>query len=174
MGIQLQDIEVGLSKAEVFGKIENQLQSRGIDINHIESGRPWGGFFVVKMNSITQFLRYFFGNLKLNDREASLSLSPKVLVVAPNKRLSWQYHKCRSEYWKVISGKVGVMKSDTNEPQPIVELTAGEKIHIRLGQRHRLLGLDTWGIVAEIWQHENPDCPSNEDDIIRISDDFGR
>jgi hypothetical protein len=29
-------------------------------------------------------------------------------------------------------------------------------------------------LVAEIWQHTDPDHPSNEDDIVRVQDDFGR
>jgi len=45
---------------------------------------------------------------------------------------------------------------------------------MKLGTRHRLVGLDDWGIVAEIWIHSDPDKPSNEYDIRRISDDFGR
>lgn len=31
-----------------------------------------------------------------------------------------------------------------------------------------------WGVVAEIWQHTDKDNPSNEDDIVRVQDDFGR
>jgi hypothetical protein len=29
-------------------------------------------------------------------------------------------------------------------------------------------------LVAEIWQHTDPENPSDEDDIVRVSDDFGR
>ncbi len=36
------------------------------------------------------------------------------------------------------------------------------------------MGLDTFGIVAEIWQHTDPTNPSEEDDIVRLQDDFGR
>ncbi|NBV85915.1 MAG: phosphoheptose isomerase, partial [Verrucomicrobia bacterium] len=32
----------------------------------------------------------------------------------------------------------------------------------------------TWGIVAEIWLHTDPSAPSDENDIIRLDDDFGR
>ena len=40
--------------------------------------------------------------------------------------------------------------------------------------RHRLLGINNWGIVAEIWQHIDMSNLSNENDIVRIEDDFGR
>ena len=43
-----------------------------------------------------------------------------------------------------------------------------------LRQRHRLIGLDGWGIVAEIWRHTDAENPSDEDDIVRVQDDFGR
>ena len=42
------------------------------------------------------------------------------------------------------------------------------------GERHRLIGLESWGIVAEFWQHTNAQKPSNEDDIIRLQDDYAR
>jgi hypothetical protein len=29
-------------------------------------------------------------------------------------------------------------------------------------------------MIAEIWQHTNADQPSDEDDIVRVQDDFGR
>ena len=45
---------------------------------------------------------------------------------------------------------------------------------LKKGERHRLSGLDSWGIVAEIWQHTDAESPSNEDDIVRLEDDFNR
>ena len=29
-------------------------------------------------------------------------------------------------------------------------------------------------MVSEIWQHTDPNNPSDENDIVRISDDYGR
>jgi hypothetical protein len=37
-----------------------------------------------------------------------------------------------------------------------------------------LIGLDDWGIVAEIWQHTDESNPSDEDDIVRLQDDYSR
>jgi hypothetical protein len=42
------------------------------------------------------------------------------------------------------------------------------------GQRHRLVGTDEWGIIAEIWKHTDKENPSDEEDIVRVEDDFGR
>jgi len=43
-----------------------------------------------------------------------------------------------------------------------------------LGERHRLVGLDDWAVVAEIWVYEVPGHPTDEDDIVRVRDDYGR
>jgi hypothetical protein len=47
-------------------------------------------------------------------------------------------------------------------------------VKLQQGERHRLIGLAGWGIVAEIWQHTDASNPSDEDDIVRVQDDFGR
>jgi quercetin dioxygenase-like cupin family protein len=50
----------------------------------------------------------------------------------------------------------------------------GDIIVLQKGERHRLIGADNFGIVTEIWQHTDPAHPSDEDDIVRLQDDFGR
>ncbi len=97
-----------------------------------------------------------------------------MLVVAPNKRLSWQHHFRRAEIWTILSGSVGVKTSLTDEEGEIQELKQGTFIQMDKGERHRLIGLDSWGIVAEIWQHTDFANPSDEEDIVRLQDDFGR
>ena len=101
-------------------------------------------------------------------------LSPKILIVAPEKRLSWQYHHRRAEIWKLIGGTAGVITSDNDVEKETTTLNIGDIIQLKQGERHRLIGLGGWGIVAEIWRHTNEAEPSNEDDIVRVQDDFGR
>jgi mannose-6-phosphate isomerase len=36
------------------------------------------------------------------------------------------------------------------------------------GERHRLIGLASCGVIAEIWQHTDPKDPSDEEDIVRL------
>ena len=112
----------------------------------------------------------------MSEIQITNKLSPKILVVAPHKRLSWQYHFRRAEIWKVIAGtSVGVKISDTDEQsQEVKILESGSFIQMDTGERHRLIGLDDWGVVAEIWQHTDQENPSDEDDIVRLQDDFGR
>jgi quercetin dioxygenase-like cupin family protein len=50
----------------------------------------------------------------------------------------------------------------------------GDIIVLKEGERHRLIGLNDWAVLAEIWQHTDPANPSTEEDIVRIQDDFGR
>ena len=42
-------------------------------------------------------------------------MSPKILIVKPKSRLSWQYHDRRAEIWQVHKGSVGIIKSDSDE-----------------------------------------------------------
>jgi hypothetical protein len=32
-------------------------------------------------------------------------------------------------------------------------------------------GLETWGVIAEIWIHNAPSAPSDENDIVRLAED---
>jgi len=42
------------------------------------------------------------------------------------------------------------------------------------GERHRLVCLNKRGVVAELWRHLDLQHPSDEEDIVRLQDDFGR
>ena len=55
-----------------------------------------------------------------------------------------------------------------------MSLKEGDEIKLSQGERHRIIGTDKYAIVAEIWIHTNKDNPSDEDDIVRIKDDYGR
>jgi mannose-6-phosphate isomerase len=169
-------INTATEKSEIFKQIRNELLKLGFLISSQDQSRPWGGFFVIEEHQATNFATYFFPHLTMKDILIGNKLSPKILVVAPQKRLSWQYHFHRAEIWKVIAGtKVGVKISDNDvEPQEVKILESDSFIQMDKGERHRLIGLDNWGIVAEIWQHTDPKNPSDEDDIIRLQDDFGR
>jgi mannose-6-phosphate isomerase len=136
--------------------------------------RPWGGFYVIDESQAAGFAKQFFPEEDFEELKISEKLSPKILMVAPHKRLSWQYHHRRAEIWRCIDGEVAVATSLTDVEEEQHGLKVGDKIKLAQGQRHRLIGLQGWGIVAEIWQHTDAVNPSDEDDIVRIQDDFGR
>ena len=101
-------------------------------------------------------------------------LSPKILIISPNKRLSWQYHHRRSEIWKVVSGKIKVVTSHDDVERKEKILKEGDEIRLYQGERHRIIGLEDYAVVAEIWIHTDKDNPSDENDIVRLQDDFDR
>ncbi|MEN9909676.1 MAG: hypothetical protein RLZZ540_2825 [Bacteroidota bacterium] len=163
-----------LEKDIVFEQIASFLKDENFTVIQQDQTRPWGGFFVIDEKQAQAFAAKFFPHLEMSEIQITNKLSPKILVVAPNKRLSWQYHFRRAEIWTILSGSVGVKTSRTDEEGELQQLNQGTFIQMDKGERHRLIGLDSWGIVAEIWQHTNLDNPSDEEDIVRLQDDFGR
>jgi mannose-6-phosphate isomerase len=110
----------------------------------------------------------------VNNLRIGGKLSPKILIVKPNARLSCQYHNRRAEIWQVYKGAAGIIRSNTDAENKMKVYNEGAQIVLQQGERHRLIGLDDYSVVAEIWQHTDPNNPSDEDDIIRVQDDFGR
>ncbi|NGM63314.1 phosphoheptose isomerase [Sphingobacterium sp. SGG-5] len=163
-----------IDKSELFNQIEKELTDSGFTIEDVDQRRPWGGFFVISEEQAQNFANQFFEGLDVQDLKISGKLSPKILVVAPSKRLSWQYHHRRAEIWRVIRGEVGVVTSPNDDEHELKILKKGETIRLAQGERHRLVGLGEYGVVAEIWQHTDSANPSDEDDIVRVQDDFGR
>jgi mannose-6-phosphate isomerase-like protein (cupin superfamily) len=161
-------------KEEMYNHVLEYIEKEGLKVVTSDFTRPWGGFFVLDESQADLFIETFFPTYKKEELMLGNKLSPKVLVVAPGQRLSWQYHHRRAEIWRVVEGEVGVVMSDTDDETELNTFEPGDIIVLTKGQRHRLVGLDGWGVIAEIWQHTNPDEPSDEDDIVRLQDDYGR
>jgi mannose-6-phosphate isomerase len=68
---------------------------------------------------------------------------------------------------------VGIVRSDDDSEGQLVRIKEGDQVRLVQGERHRLIGLEDFGIVAEIWQHTEV-IPSDEKDIVRVQDDFSR
>lgn len=163
-----------LGKNDVFQKVKHFLEENEFIIISSDQARPWGGFFVIDEQQSQKFIDFFFAEVDDSKKTGTGKISPKILIVERGKRLSWQYHHRRSELWKVIGGKVGIVQSDNDKETPLQTKSLNNIIVLRQGERHRLIGLETWGIVAEIWQHIDNNNPSDENDIVRVQDDFGR
>jgi mannose-6-phosphate isomerase-like protein (cupin superfamily) len=161
-------------KETVFKNIATYLQNNHLLVDKKDETRPWGGFFVIDEKEAEKFIEMYFPDFTKDQLNISGKLSPKILIVAPGQRLSWQYHHRRAEIWKLIGGTAGVITSDTDSEKEKTILKIGDIIQLKQGERHRLIGLNGWGIVAEIWQHTDAVNPSDEEDIIRVQDDFGR
>ncbi len=168
------NIEAHLSKAEVFEIVEGYLAKLGFVISSKDMDRPWGGFFVLDEAQIKKFSTEFFAEVELSESQLKQKLSPKFLLVAPGARLSWQYHHRRAELWKLIAGHSAIARSHTNEQGSVEQMLPGQVVSLDKGERHRLIGTDNWGVVAEIWMHSDPENPSDENDIVRLQDDYAR
>ncbi len=161
------------TKEQIFEEVNAVLNKLSIKIKEIDTTRPWGGFFVIEENDATVFIDNFFPEVEKSQLNKG-KLSPKILLVSPDKKLSWQYHFRRAEIWKLIKGEAAIIRSETDMEGESHNMITGEVVNLKQGERHRLIGLNDWGIVAEIWMHTDPNHPSDEEDIVRINDEFGR
>ena len=114
-------------------------------IEHSFEYRPWG----------------MFENLL-----ESSACKVKRLTVDPKQNLSLQYHHKRSEHWVVVEG-IATVQIDGK----VLTLEAGEAVDIPLGAHHAL-GNNTEDpvVVIEIQMGSY----FGEDDIVRVSDPYGR
>lgn len=158
----------------IFDIIAQEIKRSGLNVASFDFDRPWGGFFVIDEEQAQNFADIYFQGLSIERLRVSGKLSPKILIVKPGARLSWQYHHRRAETWRVIKGTVGVVRSYNDIEGEVHSFEVGEIIVLQQGERHRLIGLDDYGVVAEFWQHTDSSNPSDEDDIIRVQDDYSR
>jgi len=160
--------------SDYFKSIVTLINSFGFTIIFKDDQRPWGGFLVIEEQQAQEFSNQFFKGIEVDTLKIGGKLSPKILIVAPNARLSWQYHNRRAEIWQVYKGSAVIITSDSDAETNMKVYNEGDQITLKQGERHRLIGLDDYAVVAEIWQHTDANHPSDEDDIIRVQDDFGR
>tara|TARA_Y100000746_G_C15080056_1_gene275654 strand:+ start:50 stop:532 length:483 start_codon:yes stop_codon:yes gene_type:complete len=157
-----------------LNEIEDEIKGLGFEIIAKDFERPWGGFLVINEDQSQDFVNHFFDGIDIENLKIGGKLSPKILVVKPNSKLSWQYHHRRAEIWRVYKGEVGVSRSFDDNQKPQKKLITGDQIKLKKGERHRLIGLTDYAVLAEIWQHTDPNNPSDENDVVRLSDDYGR
>lgn len=175
----LSNIENGahIEKRHIVEKITRHIEASSYDIHEIDAERPWGAFFRLSNENADDFIKEFFPDL--DPIEARLGrddveLSPKILLVAPGHRLSWQYHHRRAERWAFLTDGA-YHKSLDDDMGEVVIAKAGESVQFEPRERHRLVGREAcYSFIAEIWQHTDMTNPSSEEDNIRLSDDYGR
>jgi len=110
-----------------------------------ESRRPWGHYKVL---------------------EDTAGRKIKTIFVEPGKRLSLQKHRHRAEYWLVASGSGLVHLGDRE-----IHLKPGNSVVIPKNTTHRVTnqGKETL-VFVEVQVGDYLE----EDDIIRLDDDYGR
>ena len=92
------------------------------------------------------------------------NVTVKIIWVDKGEKNSLQIHKNRSEYWFVIKGKI---IAHVNGEMEVLE--QGFDITVKANEKHRFEGLEEENIILEI-------CRGvfDEDDIVRLEDDYGR
>jgi len=156
-----------------FARLMAESRGFGLEAREVDSTRPWGGYIRFSRASLGSFLSAYWQGVHV--RHADLDLDAKVLLVAPGQRLSLQCHAKRAELWRVLEGPVLVSTGKSESTLSEVLVRPIEILTIPCHRLHRLAAPTTsWGIVAELWQHENPEAPSTERDIVRYADDYGR
>ena len=90
----------------------------------------------------------------------------KLLVIEAGKRLSLQYHERKDEAILVIRGRLRLELEDEQGRLVEHELGPGEHRRIQTGRKHRFSGIER----VELVEVSTPEL----DDVVRISDDFGR
>lgn len=175
--LELMNIGAERTPREVNEEVARILGATGYSIVIEDYGRPWGGFNQLDNSNADRFVEEFFPGLSPDEARlgnVDSELSPKILVVAPKQRLSWQYHDRRAERWAYVTGG-GYFKSLTDDQGELQLAQPGDVVQFQKSERHRLVGADhEYTVVAEIWQHTNPTDLSNESDIVRLADDYKR
>jgi mannose-6-phosphate isomerase len=88
----------------------------------------------------------------------------KLIVIEAGQRLSKQYHEEKTETVYVIEGTL--VNYDENDVASMFQV--GQSFHVEPGQIHRFGATDYTGVkVIEV-------STNHLDDVIRISDDYGR
>lgn len=164
-------------KEALISNITKQLSETGYTPVEINNTKPWGSYIRLANSDAEQFLNEYFPGISLEEAQLGVEgaeLSPKILIVSPGQRLSWQYHFNRAERWRFLTDGA-YRKSSTDIEGERIEALADTIVQFTQGERHRLEGLMAqYVFVAEIWQHINPTKLSDEEDIIRIQDDYVR
>ena len=95
-------VEKGTTKQQIVDAVRGELESKGFQIVESDVKKPWGAYFRVADDEIDRFIVQYFKGVELPKSAVEGNRSPKILIVAPGRRLSWQYHHRRGEVWRAL------------------------------------------------------------------------
>jgi mannose-6-phosphate isomerase len=166
-----------MNKYDVLKRVKDTLIfPKGYVLSDVDEHKPWGAYYRLADDCAEQFVAEYFPGKTVEELGQGGSLSPKFLLFEPGKKLSLQYHERRAEIWHVIEGELRAAVSDTDDEGEWNTYKAGAELSYGALARHRAGAPEggDWVVVAEIWQHTDVLNPTNEEDIVRLKDDFGR
>lgn len=171
------DIDSSVTKQQIINEIKKYIDDSGYTVIELRDQKPWGAYMRFDNNDAERFIKEFFPSLKMVDLKiggTESELSPKILIVSPGKRLSWQWHSRRAEVWAFLHGGY-YAKNLTDAEVELQSANDGDIVRMAAFERHRLVGDEfKYTLVAEIWSHTDADNISDENDIVRIQDDYSR
>jgi mannose-6-phosphate isomerase len=88
----------------------------------------------------------------------------KILTINEKQRSSLQYHNHRKEFWKIIEGEA-IFEINGKK----IQAKIGDEVDIDTKMTHRLIGSNGPAKILEISFGD-----FDENDIVRIEDDYGR
>ncbi len=134
-------------RAQDVGKLVERLKAAGrVEVqNHPLVHRPWGSYQTIDLSERFQVKR---------------------LMVKPGAAISLQYHHHRAEHWVVVAGTAEVRRGDET-----IILHENESTYIPQGTTHRLA--NPGRIPLQIIEVQSGSY-LGEDDIVRLSDTYGR
>lgn len=126
---------------EGYIKVYEQILEKKIRVDH----RPWGYYKILADSDLYKI---------------------KEIIVFPDKRLSLQRHRHRSEHWLFLDGEAQLIIGDKS-----INALPGQSFDIPRGTVHRVANLKDKNVrFIEI----QTGSYFGEDDVERFSDDFGR
>jgi len=90
----------------------------------------------------------------------------KLIVIETGKRLSLQYHEAKDEWIHVLSGRLLLTLENAAGEVEDVEMGPGSGAHVAVRRQHRYTAIETCTLI----EVSTPEL----DDVVRLSDDFGR
>ncbi len=173
------DLSATRDKSEVINDLVARCADFGYNVVEIVTNKPWGAMARFDTAHADDFIKNFFPELDPHEARLGndeMELSPKLLLVTPGERLSWQLHRRRAERWSYITEGAYHKSRNPDQMGNAITAAAGEVVQFEKGECHRLVGNPgpNYTLVAEIWQHTDPTQPSDEDDIVRLQDDYKR
>lgn len=106
---------------------------------------PWGSYVI-----IDQGINYKVKKIKIN----------------PGQQLSLQYHKFRTEHWCIVSGSAEVILGKRKSIKSV-----NDYIYIPKNEKHRIKNIDDKELI---FIEVNTGKYIEEDDIVRLKDNYGR
>lgn len=134
----------------IYKFLEHSLSSKGYQFRKKCLNKSWGASWIIGDNSIMKFVNEYFScftDINISRK----GIYAKVLMIKPNSSRAGKCYHNRSQFWQVIDGEIGIVTNVPNGEFKMQFYKKNDFVHIREMEHYRVFGLESYGIVAEIW-----------------------